>query len=71
MTTQELQITGMSCAACAAAVEQSLRQVPGVKTCWVNLATDRARIDYDDRQNRFAQPAAGGDGSGLWCHSFR
>jgi Cu+-exporting ATPase len=50
MTTQELQITGMSCAACAAAVERSLRQVPGVKTCWVNLATDRARIDYDDRR---------------------
>lgn len=51
MKTQEFQITGMSCAACAVAVERSLRQVPGVRNCQVNLASDRARVDYDDRRS--------------------
>ncbi len=50
MAIGELQITGMSCAACAAAVERSLRQVAGVRACRVNFATDRASVDYDDQR---------------------
>jgi P-type Cu+ transporter len=39
----ELSIGGMTCAACAARVEKSLRAVPGVSAS-VNIATDRATV---------------------------
>ncbi|WP_077035362.1 cation-translocating P-type ATPase [Pelomonas sp. KK5] len=40
----ELQIEGMSCAACAGRVEKALRKVEGVSEASVNLATERARV---------------------------
>ena len=40
-----LNISGMTCAGCVAAVEKSLRQVAGVNTAAVNLATNRALIE--------------------------
>jgi Cu+-exporting ATPase len=43
----ELAITGMSCAACVDRVEGSLARAPGVRTAGVNLATDRATVEYD------------------------
>ena len=43
----ELAITGMSCAACVDRVEGSLARAPGVQSAGVNLATDRATIEYD------------------------
>jgi len=43
--TQTLQITGMSCAACAGRVERALRKVEGVSAADVNLATETARIE--------------------------
>jgi Cu+-exporting ATPase len=42
-----LTIVGMTCAACAQAVEKSLSRVPGVKEATVNLATEKARVVYD------------------------
>jgi Cu+-exporting ATPase len=44
-TTQTLRITGMHCAACAGAVEEALRSVPGVTAASVNLTTERARVE--------------------------
>jgi Cu+-exporting ATPase len=41
-----LQITGMTCAACATRVEKSLRKLPGVADAAVNLATEVASIRY-------------------------
>jgi len=38
------QIEGMTCAACAAAIEGALRKLPGVAEASVNLATERATI---------------------------
>lgn len=42
----ELQISGMSCAACSARVEKRLKELPGVEEAAVNLATNRARVTY-------------------------
>src|SRR4029453_12403523 len=40
---EELAITGMTCAGCAATIERALRsKVPGVQSATVNLATERA-----------------------------
>jgi P-type Cu+ transporter len=45
----ELSITGMTCAACARRVEQSLAKAAGVSSAGVNLATARATVEYDPR----------------------
>ena len=45
-TTLEIPITGMTCATCALRVEKALRAVPGVARADVNLATEKATVDY-------------------------
>ncbi len=47
MASQDLLLSGMSCAACVATVERSLRSVGGVWDCQVNFATHRATVHYD------------------------
>jgi len=42
-----LQITGMTCAACAARIEKGLRKLPGVTDAAVNLAMETARVELD------------------------
>jgi Cu+-exporting ATPase len=42
-----LQITGMTCAGCAATVEKALTDVGGVSHANVNLASEKANIEYD------------------------
>ncbi len=42
----EMPIEGMTCAACAKANEKSLEKLDGVITANVNLATDKATINY-------------------------
>ncbi|GAA4495681.1 heavy metal translocating P-type ATPase [Hymenobacter ginsengisoli] len=44
--TTTLDIEGMSCAACAAAVEKSLSRTPGVQSALVNYATEKATVTY-------------------------
>jgi len=41
----DLDIEGMTCAACVGRVEQALRQVPGVIAADVSLATNRAMVE--------------------------
>lgn len=43
-TPTNLAITGMTCASCVAHVEKALKQVPGVDSATVNLATEEARV---------------------------
>ena len=43
----DLQITGMSCAACANLIERQLRRTPGVQAAGVNFATARATVAFD------------------------
>ncbi|ULT58234.1 heavy metal translocating P-type ATPase [Neobacillus drentensis] len=41
------QITGMTCAACAARIEKGLKKMDGVKEANVNLALEKSTIKYD------------------------
>jgi P-type Cu+ transporter len=43
--TLDLQLAGMTCAACASRIEKVLNDLPGVEAR-VNLATERARVRY-------------------------
>jgi len=43
----DLPITGMSCAACAAHIEESLSDLPGVISASVNFAAEKAVVVYD------------------------
>jgi Cu+-exporting ATPase len=47
MRKETLQISGMTCAACASAVERAVQKVDGVKEVSVNLATEKMTVDYD------------------------
>lgn len=42
-----IPIGGMTCASCSAAVERALKKLEGVKSVSVNLATEKAVIQYD------------------------
>ncbi|MBM3156136.1 MAG: heavy metal translocating P-type ATPase [Chloroflexi bacterium] len=42
-----IQITGMHCASCAVAIEDSLNKVEGVSKATVNFATEKAYVEYD------------------------
>ncbi len=44
----ELNITGMSCASCAAALQNSLSTTKGIAKASVNIATEKASVEYDD-----------------------
>ncbi|WP_369977036.1 heavy metal translocating P-type ATPase [Xanthomonas bundabergensis] len=48
-STLSLPVHGMSCASCAAGLEQALNQLPGVHA-QANLAAARVRLDYDPQQ---------------------
>src|SRR5579863_6122119 len=53
----ELAVEGMTCAACAARVEKSLNRLPGVQAT-VNLATEKAQVQFDRDQIEPAQLVA-------------
>ena len=48
VTSVDLDVTGMTCAACASRIERKLNKLDGV-TATVNYATERARVRLDDR----------------------
>ena len=50
-----LPIEGMSCASCAATVQEALGDTPGVGSAAVNYATAKAAVDYDDAQTSVAK----------------
>lgn len=45
---ENIQIEGMSCAACALKIEKRLLKIPGVKTAAVNFATEKAMVVFED-----------------------
>ncbi|MDJ0706180.1 MAG: heavy metal translocating P-type ATPase [Leptolyngbyaceae cyanobacterium MO_188.B28] len=47
MKISHLRLTGMSCAACANVIEQSIRSVAGVSDCNVNFAAMQATVHYN------------------------
>ena len=48
LKTKDLGITGMTCAACAIAVERSVKKLDGVVTAVVNPATEKLTVEYDE-----------------------
>ncbi|MGE5390272.1 MAG: heavy metal translocating P-type ATPase [Deltaproteobacteria bacterium] len=52
---ESINISGMSCAACAARIEKGLAKLDGVASANVNLAMERATVEYDDQLVRSEQ----------------
>src|ERR1043165_5007354 len=50
-----LPIEGMTCASCAATVEEARAGASGVASAGVNFATNKAAIEYDSAQTNVAQ----------------
>ncbi len=50
-----LPIEGMTCASCAATVQEALTGASGVTSAGVNFATNKAAIEYDAAQTNVAQ----------------
>ena len=53
--TVTLPITGMTCANCVATIERNLKKLDGVQVANVNLASERASVEFDPA--RLAAPA--------------
>lgn len=51
----EIGVEGMTCAACSAAVERAVRKLNGVLSVSVNLATNRAALEYDPAVVKLSQ----------------
>ena len=54
MSTQQLQLRGMSCAACANAIDKVIRSVPGVNSASVNFAAEQATVVFDPQKTSLA-----------------
>jgi Cu+-exporting ATPase len=54
----ELPLVGMTCANCAATIERALRRKPGVVEASVNLASERATVEYRPDQSTRADLVA-------------
>jgi Cu+-exporting ATPase len=50
-----LPIEGMTCASCAATVQEALAGAAGVTSAGVNFATNKAAVDYDNAQTSVAE----------------
>ncbi|MGA2478976.1 MAG: heavy metal translocating P-type ATPase [Spirochaetia bacterium] len=48
MKTEELTVTGMTCASCSARVEKVVGKLAGVQVATVNLATEKLHLQYDE-----------------------
>ena len=60
-------VTGMTCASCVGRVERALKTVPGVLDASVNLATERATVEYlaGEVEAQDLERAVGGAGYGV------
>ncbi len=45
-----LPISGMTCASCAMTIENALKKVDGVISANVNIATEKATVEYDSEK---------------------
>lgn len=50
-----ISIGGMTCAACAKAVERAIKRLPGIDEASVNLATEKARVVYNPAEVRLSE----------------
>ena len=64
------KITGMSCATCANRIEKGLNKLPGIYGAVVNLAAEKATVEYDPREITIEQMKAKVDGLGFKAHDL-
>ena len=68
--TTELQLTGMTCVACAARIEKVLNRMPNVSAT-VNFATEKARIEFDSQNTEYEALIAAVERAGFKAHPVR
>lgn len=51
MKKQQLVVKGMHCASCSVIISQTLKKLPGVVACDVNIASDTATVEYDPEKS--------------------
>jgi Cu+-exporting ATPase len=66
----ELQLTGMTCVACASRIEKVLNRMPNVSAT-VNFATEKARIEFDQQNTDLAALIAAVQSAGYDAHPVR
>src|SRR3990170_487347 len=64
MQTLEIGVGGMTCGVCAARIEKALKKMQGVAFARVNLAAERARVEFDEKLARPADLVAAIAGAG-------
>lgn len=47
----DIPVTGMTCAACSAAIERALPKIEGIKSTTVNFPAERATVEFSDPDN--------------------
>ena len=50
MKSESYMINGMTCAACARAVERAVKKLDGTTDVMVNLATEKLTLTYDEEK---------------------
>ena len=68
---EDLSIEGMTCASCVSHVEEALKEVAGVASATVNLATERATVDYDPEVASVERLAHAVEGAGYGVRQER
>ena len=59
-----IPVTGMTCASCVSHVEKALKELTGVISVNVNLATEKAMVEYDAARVSVADFRRAVDGAG-------
>ena len=65
MKTEELTVTGMTCASCSARVEKVVGRLDGVRAASVNLATEKLQVQYDESLAVPGEREEGSAGGGI------
>ena len=47
---EKFSVTGMSCAACSAGIERTVKRLHGVKNAEVSLMGESMVVEYDEKQ---------------------
>ena len=56
MKSESYKISGMTCAACAKAVERAVKKLEGATDVTVNIATDKLAVTYDEAKEMAKEP---------------
>ena len=49
IVTKKYYITGMTCSACSAFIDKTVKKIDGVNNCTVSLVTNTMIVEYDEK----------------------